>query len=339
MAAGSILTFLAQRPAGRVALVTHARPDGDALGSAMGLAHLLRAAGHDATVVSPGPIPSTLRFLTDPDCLQPGHDPDWWREFACLGVLDCGDPDRLDAGNRPAAANLPAFTIDHHATSTGIGQACWIDPDASSTGEMVVRLAAAAGWPLTPPAAQALWTAIVSDTGRFSYENATPAALAAGRTCLLAGADPARVAREIFQSVSLGERRLQIRILERLELHAAGRLGLSWLRTEDFAAAGVGREEAQDCINLIRDTAGVEVAIFLCESPSEPDGRPASVKISLRTRSPYNSLDLARRLGGGGHKRAAGCSAPAPLADARQRVLDLAHILYFPETAAGTPPD
>lgn len=329
MPEATILQFLEGHPKSHIALAVHMRPDGDAIGSAIGLAEMLRLAGHTATLVNPRPIPTNLTFLLEGETVLFSDDANWWNDFDCLGALDCGEIGRLDEVNRGAAAALPAFNIDHHVTSGGIGQAVWIDPKASATGEMIVRLCQEAGWKLTPRAAQALWTAIVTDTGRFSFENTSPEALIAARECLLAGASPALTTQKIYQSVSVPERKLQTVVLERMELLHEGRLGLSWLRWQDFLDAGIGVEGAQDQINLVRDTEGVEVAIFLYEPAPDKPGATPSVKISMRTQSPHSALDLVTLYGGGGHMRAAGGSLAAPLEEVRERVLKTATEKYF----------
>lgn len=328
MAKEHILKFLADHLGSRIALVGHLRPDGDAFGSCIGLASILRTAGYRPKVVNPSPLPPHLSFLVDESLILHNPDVNWWRDFDCLGVLDCGETGRLEEINREAAAHLPTFTIDHHVTSAGIGEASWIEAEASSTGELVVRLCQAAKWTLPEQAAMALWTAIVSDTSRFSYENTSADALAAARECVLAGADPTLAARAMFQSVSVAERKLQTRVLERMELHEGGRLGLSWIRWEDFEAAGTTVEGAPDLINLIRDTSGVEVAIFLYEPPTTPTGKQM-VKISLRAQPPHDALAIALRFNGGGHNRAAGASAEAGIPKVREQVLELARQSFF----------
>lgn len=327
MPSGEILDFLSQHKGGRVALVTHQRPDGDAIGSALGMAELLHMQGYAAKVVTPLPLPSFLHFLTKDSLLASPAVPEWWRDYDCLGVLDCGEAGRLDTENQPAPLHLPTFTIDHHASSDGLGSARWIEPTASATGEMVVRLAALAGWPLTPFVAQALWTAIVTDTGRFSYENTTITALEAAVECVKAGAEPATVATELYQSVTVPERRLQTVVLERMELLEDGRMATSWLLREDFREAGVGSNGAQDLVNILRDTAGVQVAVFFYEPPDST--KPHEVKASFRTRSPYDALHVVSRFGGGGHQRAAGCSLFLPMAEAKELVTKSACETFF----------
>ncbi len=307
--------------------MAHVRPDGDAVGSCLGLAWVLRAQGYDVSVVNASPLPHNLYFLSS-DLLVQYQTPDWYKEYGCIGVLDCGEIGRLAEINHPAVAALPTFNIDHHVSSTGIGSAIWIEPEASSTAEMVVRLCRQAGWQLTTPAATGLWTGIVTDTGRFCFENTTVSCLEAATECVLAGANPSEIAAHIFQSVTMEERKLQAKLLSRMELYENGRMAVSWLKREDFIEAGFGMEGAQDLINLLRDTVNVEVAIFLYETVADGTGAQ-TVKISLRTASPHNALAVAAKFNGGGHKRAAGCSISAPMEEARNQVIITAEHAYF----------
>ncbi len=323
-----VLDFLHAHRGARVAVLCHQRPDGDALGSAVALAEILSANGYAADAVNPLPFPDYLAFV-DPNGVARIHaDPDWHNRYDCVAVLDCAEASRLEEINRAAAQTLPACTIDHHASSTtGIGEAVWIRPDASSTGEMVLRLADAAGWSIPPAAAQALWVAIVTDTGRFSYENTTAACLDAARRCVELGANPQAASARLYQSVSVAERTLQTLVLSRMELLENGCLAVSWLTRKDFIAARSGVQDTQNLISLLRDTAGVEVAVFLYEPVSGE--QPGVVKVSCRTAAPHNCLALVRQFGGGGHERAAGCTLPAPLDAARATATEAARKAFF----------
>ncbi|MDR3078194.1 MAG: hypothetical protein LBV15_05475, partial [Planctomycetota bacterium] len=282
------------------------------------------ARGRRAWLVNPGPIPEKYAFLTVSDAIASREDPGWWRDFGLFGVLDCGDLDRLPEINREAARRLPVFNLDHHVSSAGIGEAIWREDSASSTCEMVTRLVRQAGWELPTPAAQALWTGIVTDTGRFSQENATPAALEAAHLCLLAGADPVLTDLNIFQSTGVAERRLQGRMLERMRLLAEGRLAVSTLRREDFLAAGADPGGSYELVWLLRGTAGVEVSILILETGS------GGVRATLRAAKPHDALRLAGRFGGGGHVRAAGCSLSAGLAEAEEALVRAALEEFWP---------
>lgn len=321
------LDFLRRFQSKRIAIAAHQRPDGDAAGSALGLADLLCVLGGKARFVTPSPLPYYLLHLQRDDLIAYASTEDWWRDYDCLCIVDCGEIGRLDEIIQPAANHLPTCTIDHHASSAGVGEARWLAPSASSVGEMCVQLATAADWPLTPFAAQAFWTAIVTDTGRFSFENATADALEAASLCVRAGASPSGVAEWLYQSVSIAERKLQTFVLERMELSENGRLATSWLSRDDFTKAACGTEETQNLINLLRDTKGVEVAVFFYEPPISR--HPHEVKVSFRTKAPFDALKVTTLFQGGGHQRAAGCSLYIPLLEARKNVLEVTRREYF----------
>lgn len=329
MAKDDVIEYFLRNRDKRFALTGHQRPDGDSIGSVLGLASILNGAGFSARPVNLVPVPRKLQFLFGEAAPEPVLDGDWTNEFDCLVVLDCGDWDRLDAINQLARGRLEAVTIDHHVTSRGIGAAVWIEPSASSVGEMVVRLARRAGWEIPADAAQGLWTAILTDTGRFAYQNTTPAAMEAAGYCLTRGADPDRVSCELYQNVPRAERTIQTRALNRMEFFAEGRLAVTWIMRQDYRDAGCGSEGSQDMINLLRDTTGVEVAIFLSEtSQTLDDGRPA-VKASLRTADPFDAIAVASQFQGGGHRRAAGCTILLPIAEARDAIVRKALQEYF----------
>lgn len=325
----TIIDFLNANQGKPTALVCHQRPDGDALGSAIALADVLTRRGTPTHVVNPGKIPQYLQFLcTDNNLIAIHPEPDWHRHYACLGILDCGETSRLPPENRTATEQLPTFNIDHHVTSDGVGSALWIQPDASSTGEMVAKLCQTAGWEISPLAATALWTAIVTDTGRFCYENTSVPSLEAALFCMRHGADPARAAEQIYQSVTWTERQLQRTVLDKMELHHDGMTAMACLTREEFRRANSGVEGAQNLVNLLRDTAGVNVAAFLYEPP-EPGDPELPIKVSFRTRTPYSALDIVRQYGGGGHERAAGCSLPGPMESARETILKAIDAAWF----------
>ncbi len=312
----------------RFAVAAHQRPDGDAIGSAVGLVSLLRRQGLTADAVNLSPVPGRLSFITQSVGIMQGRD-DWFRDYDCLAVVDCGEWDRLDETSQKARDCLAVVNIDHHASSKGVGEAVWIDPVASSVGEMIVTLARHCGWDMPADAAQSLWVAIITDTGRFSYDNTSVASLAAAEYCLMHGANPSEAAERIYQSVTRQERLFQTRALTRMEFFEQGRLGLSWLQRQDFADAACGHEGAQDMVNLIRDTEGVTVAVFLTETALPQPDRPGLVKASIRTALPHDALLLASAFGGGGHHRAAGCTLHGSIEDAKQRIVEKAHALYF----------
>ncbi len=327
MSITDVANFLHAHHGQRFAVIAHDRPDGDALGSCIGLVNFLNDSGSPAKAVISSTIPKHLAYLVQGAAVDLSPKENWWQDYDCLGILDCGEVGRLEDSAKSAPEHLATFTIDHHTTGDGLGVAVWQNPKASSIGEMLATLYAHENRAMSPAAAQAIWTALVTDTGRFSYENTSAEAMQAAWECVKAGANPAAAASELYQSVTLAERRLQGMVLNRLEVRHQGRLTTSWLNRADFAQAETGPEERANLINLLRDIEGVQAAIFFYELPPK-DGQP-QIKVSFRTRAPICALDVACRYGGGGHERAAGCTLTLPLAAAREAVLATAAEVFF----------
>ena len=307
----------------RVLITAHEHPDGYALGSALGLARLLRGQGKEAHPAHLDPVPRRYHFLLEEETILQSLPDDWEARYDCLAVLDCGSDDRAGVRRARGKSEPPLLNLDHHETNTRFGDIDWVDPDASSVGEMICRLAEAETWDVGAAAAP-LWVAIVTDTGRFSYSNTSARTLRIAADLVEAGADPARCAREVYQSRPLEEIRLEQRALERLELREDGRLASTTLRMEDFDAFGCVPEHAQDVVDLARGVRGVEAAFFFYERDAGGE-----VKVSVRTVPPFDAAALCRRFGGGGHPRAAGCSLREPLESARDRVLRTVHDAWF----------
>ncbi|MDR2392529.1 MAG: DHH family phosphoesterase [Planctomycetota bacterium] len=332
MGVGEIISFLREKPGARVALSGHARPDADSLGACFALADILLSRGYRAILPNPGFIQEKFHFLIRRELIVETVDSRWWNDQDIMGVIDCGEISRLPDANRDAASALPVFNIDHHVSSPGVGRAIWIESSASSSSEMIFRLARAAGWSLSPSAAQSLWTGIVADTGRFSQENVTPESLEAALGCLLAGASPVLTDTNLFQSVGQGERRLQGRMLDRLDMLAGGRLAASWVGMDDFREFELEPAGSYDLINLLRGIVGVEAAILFSDVG-------AGIKVSVRTKGPHDAARIMARFDGGGHARAAGCSIRKSLEEAWRLVLSSVLDDFFPETEAGVIPD
>ncbi len=310
--------------AARIAITTHERPDGDALGSVLGLKRLLEAAGKQACAVGVGPLGERYAFLVAPGELTAPADANI-DDFDLFVVLDCGDLDRPAAFARAWAARLPTVNIDHHKSNTMFGTLNYVDTAASSVGEIVQELAGLAALPMTTPAAEALWVAIVTDTGRFAYDNTSPRALRAASSLLTHGVRTSRIDYEIYQAVSEKRLRLETRALQSLGTAEQGRVAWVALTRADFAATGCAVTDAEDLVNIPRRLRGVEVALFFCELPDT-----TLVKAGFRTVPPYDAAALCQTLGGGGHARAAGCSFDHhPLAAARTIVLDAIHREWF----------
>jgi bifunctional oligoribonuclease and PAP phosphatase NrnA len=313
------------RDASHIAITAHVRPDGDALGSCLGLLRILRALGKTATVLDLGPIPDRYRFLlADGECRDAdGFD---FTSADCIVVLDSGAIDRAAAFVADNQETVPIINIDHHLSNTNFGRLNVVDTSASSVGEMVCNLAREAGFPIPPAAAEALWVAIVTDTGRFSYSNTTPNTMKAAADLLQTGIQTAEMNHAIYNAMPLRQLRLQGRALEHLETHEEARVALVTLSRDDYAELGCTAADAEDIVNIPRSLEGVEVAIFLYEILDSDE-----TKVSLRTNEGYDASAFCQKLGGGGHARAAGCSLAESLDDARKTILEHVHNQWFSE--------
>ncbi len=313
------------RAANRIAITTHIRPDGDAIGSVLGLCRILNAAGKQAVIVAMDAVSRRYAFLMETDVIRPAAEttPE---SFDLLILLDTGALDRAPAAIEAWLPRVRSLNIDHHPTNTAFADLNYVVPSASSVGELVVALASSAGYAIPPAAAEALWVALVTDTGRFSYSNTTRAAMHAAASLLESGVRTDILNHRIYESATAAQVRLQGRAIAHLELFHDGRVALVSLSREDFEALGCTGEDADEMVSVPRRIEGVDIAVFLYELPGE-GGR--ETKAGFRTVEPYDAADFCRRQGGGGHARAAGCSLPMPLDAAKTRVLDQIAEIWF----------
>ena len=321
-AIGRVLAML--NAARRVVVVAHEHPDGDALGSALALAAFLRGAGRDAVAVGIEPLPDSIAFLAkDAPELVPA-DGFASRDGDVVCLVDCNAAKRVPPPLRPLVAAAPALVcIDHHIADEYSTEAVYAIPDASSTAELVWNIAQAAGWPLTQRIAEALWTGIVTDTGRFSYPSTRPSTLRCAADLLeRGGVRTSPIADECFHLVSTRRLRLEERLIRSLELHAGGRVAIASLGPEDYAAESATPADTENFVNVPRFLRGVEVAVFLYSH------RPGQTNISMRTVSGLSAAEFCAGFGGGGHERAAGAAVTRPIEKVRAKVLAKLLALY-----------
>jgi bifunctional oligoribonuclease and PAP phosphatase NrnA len=288
-----------------VCVCAHASPDGDALGSLLGLGRSLAATGRDVVLYQNGedPFPRELEFL-GLDEIQRRVPADAARRT--LIALDCGSALRIDRDGAVAAQFAQVVNIDHHHDNTLFGTFNLVDAEASCTAEIVAGLLDEAGIPLADGAALALYVGLVTDTGRFQYANTTPRAHLLAARLLADGVQPAFVFSTLFESLPLARQRLLGLALGRARVAAGGRLALTWLVRDDFDVTGADDASSDGVVDALRAIEGVELAALVRE-PRDRSG-PAR-KISLRSRA--GGLDcsaIARERGGGGHPGAAGFS-------------------------------
>ncbi len=305
--ARDIITFLSDKK--QVLITSHEKPDGDALGSSLALSRLLNAHGIRSVLVGYEPLAGRYRFMLQPSEIHLA-DQDIPEDTDALISLDSGDLSRNGKLAPQLAKRLPVANIDHHQTNSFFGAVNWVDPDASSAGEMIYRLARE--WGLTVPAsaAEPLWVAISTDTGDFNYSNTTAAVLRIAADLLDLGAQPHLIRRELHEHMQLRELALMGRCLERLSVHPNEKISYIWLTRKDFEEFHCSPQDLHDPINLARSVGGVQIAVMIYEVPDED-----RVKVSLRTYAPHNAAEFCQNYGGGGHARAAGFSLEHQSAD------------------------
>jgi phosphoesterase RecJ-like protein len=294
------------REAEKFVVVSHERPDGDALGSLIAMQELLSACGRDSLMfIDPAdfPLPGEYSFLPLPQLIDAAPDDVGERT---LIFLDCGNLERnpAEAFQRPGALIV---NIDHHHDNTRFGTINYVRPDASCTAEIVWELMHALGVEPTPTIAQALYVGLITDTGRFMYENTGPRAHVMAAELIEAGVDVHEIYRRVYEDVPLGKVALLARGLQNIERYDDGRLTVSALRASDFLDAGAEPSYSEGLIDLLRAVRGTLMAALVRER-ADGDGQP-SHKVSLRASD--NRIDvsrIARVQGGGGHRQAAGFS-------------------------------
>lgn len=297
------------RPGERFVITSHHNPDGDAIGSLLGLARALRAAGRDVVLAHADdpPVPDDLRFLLA-DGEEIAHELPADIAERVLIAVDCASELRM--WNTPVheAARL-VIDIDHHQDNTRFGDLNLIEPFASSTAEVVVGVLEAAGWPLTREIAEPLYVGMITDTGRFGYGNTRPRTHRIAAAMIEAGVDPAVMSRRLYEEQPLDRLLLMGRALEASRPLAGGRMLAAVLTREDFDAAG-GRD-TEGIVEVMRGVRGMRAAALVSEA-----GPEGMYRVSLRTADPDVDVSaIAREEGGGGHRAAAGFSTARPPED------------------------
>jgi len=315
-----------------VLITGHVRPDGDSLGCMIALAHLLNRAGIKAVATAertglggPGFLAGVEKLLA-PDAAAK-------KKFDLLISLDCGAFERLPEPIQPLAAKLKIINIDHHRTNTLFGALNWIEGRVSSTGEMLWRLARKAGWKLDAVAAEALWVAVITDSGRFAYDQTTPATLRCGADLLRYGVRTSFINDKLYCSFSRISVELKRRAFRTLTVSENNEVASVTLTGQDFEETGGTKADAEDVIEIPRSLIGNRVALFFYGS--EDDN--AETRVSIRTRAPLDATVLAKQFGGGGHSRAAGCTLNEPLSQAKKtfRKAVAEWLAQYPPSASG----
>ena len=310
----------ALREARSIVVLSHVRPDGDAVGSQVGLGLALRALGKTVVLLNEDGCPENLDFLPGAETLRrPGKEA---LEADLVVALDTAVPERLGKGVMTQLGNAPRrwINIDHHVSNPGYGDLVHVDPAVPATGQIIYELLEQGGLPRPVEALENLFVAISTDTGSFQYPSTTARTFAIAAAMVEAGVNVGTLSARTYHRRPLRKLRLLQRLLDNLELSDGGRVAACHLDLATKRELGLRPEDSEELINEIRAIDTVVVAVFFEELPE------GKIRISSRSKDP--AVDVCRicqQFGGGGHPLASGARMPGPLSAARERFLSAVH--------------
>ena len=307
-----------------ICVVGHVRPDGDCIGSQIGVTLALRKLGKDVVCWNEDVVPQKYAFM-DPDKLLQKPVPG--REFDLVIAADCASFERMGSVGQHVAKRKSLINIDHHESNTRYGELNWVSALEASTGELIFHLLQTARWPITPAIADCLFAAISTDTGSFQYPTTKPSTFQTAGELVSLGADLEKVSKEVYESYSLSRVRLLKHLYNHFHLTHHDQIAYLWLKKSDFARTGANRSDTEGLIDHIRAIEPVVIACVFEEM------EPELTRISLRSKTArINVNEIAAQFGGGGHTAAAGARiAGKPLSVQRKvvaavrKAIDAAH--------------
>lgn len=296
-----------------IAILTHISPDGDALGSSLCAMWALKTMGKRACVVCQDPVPEYLHVLPGweqvtapyPQTALPFEEKAVW-------ALDCADEQRTGTTHALLRKHPDVLCVDHHATNPGYGSVCVVEPEAASTGEILIDLFEEMQCPLTQEMAVCLYVSMATDTGNFSFSNTTARTFACAAKCMQAGIPLARLSEHLFRTRSEAKTRLIGRALNGICYEEGA--AILRLTKKDFAECGATFADTENLVNYGIETQGARLAILAME-------RDNGTRFSLRSKGEIDVGRIAQHFGGGGHSCAAGATVSLPMDEAIRAVL------------------
>jgi phosphoesterase RecJ-like protein len=301
----------------RPLVVSHIDPDGDAIGTQLAFGEYLRRIGAPPTLVRESEIPSKYQFLAGVEQVIPVGDISAGTEFDLAVVLECPSMDRLGSAAQLIGERTTVINIDHHQGNVLSAAVSWVDVSASSVGELAYEYFQGIGFEIDPVMATHLYTAILTDTGRFRFASTTPRNLAIAADLVRAGADPRMITDRVYYNVDPAVMKLTGRVLTDLEYFDGGRICIMSLTRAMLAETGADIADTEGLVDYSLFTCGVSVGALLREIDID------RTKVSLRSRDGLDIAAVAARWGGGGHRNAAGCTISMTLAETRRELVKL----------------
>jgi phosphoesterase RecJ-like protein len=298
----------------RFLIVTHVNPDGDAVGSLLGMYMALKEMGKQAWALSKEKLPELYDFLPGIKAvLTDGEasvtEPEW------IIAVDVASAERISGDIKRLGGRPRTINIDHHPTNPRFGHLNLVDPSATSTAELVFQVLKKAGYTLSADVGKCLYTGLITDTGCFRFAGVGSSTLSLAAEILESGFDPYQVARPLFEEYPLRRLELERLMLERIEVLLDGRLIMSTLLADDFERLGAQVAETEDLVNRLRQSRGVEVGILVTGLSNE------LYRVSFRSKGRVDVAMVAASLGGGGHRHAAGLRSSLPLKKLRDLII------------------
>jgi phosphoesterase RecJ-like protein len=296
----------------RFLLASHARPDGDSIGSQLAMAFALEALGKQVRIVNADPAPEHYQDFPGMDRIEIAGSAS--ADVDAVIVMECSDLTRTGVTGLEGAFLI---NIDHHAGNRLYGAVNWHDESAAACGEMVFDLIRELGVPLTLEIATHVYLAILTDTGSFHHSNITPRTFDICRQTVEAGVNPAAMARRVFDSNSFGKLKLIGALLDSMELLDDGRLALLYMDDAMLEACNCTNNDTEGLINLPLTAREIQAVVFFKVGPT------GEVRVSMRSKYDVDVRQVAGAFGGGGHKNAAGFTVTGSLEEVRPRIVEL----------------
>ena len=293
-------------------LTSHARPDGDSIGSQLAMAFALDALGKDVRIVNADPAPDHYQDFPGMDRVEIATEVS--ADVDAVIVMECSDLSRAGVAGLDGEFLI---NIDHHAGNRLYGAVNWHDESAAACGEMVFDVIRELGVPLSLEIATHIYLAVLTDTGSFHHSNITPRTFDICRQTVEAGVNPAAMARRVFDSNSFGKLKLIGALLDSMDLADEGRLAILYMDDAMLAACGCTHNDTEGLINLPLTAREIQAVVFFKVAPT------GDVRVSMRSKYDVDVRAVAGQFGGGGHKNAAGFTVTQPLEQVRPRIIQL----------------
>ena len=295
-------------------VVTHINPDGDALGSLLGMHLALVEMGKHSAALSADRFPEIYDFLPGHEQVVPGLK-SLTDQPQFIIAVDAAEENRISGDLSAIRSQAKLINIDHHETNPGFGDVNYVQPEATSTAELVHEILKKAGHKLSATVGKCLYTGLVTDTGGFRFAGVNSRTLRIGAEMLAAGFDSYDVVRPLYEEYPIRRIYLERLVLERLEILLDGRLVMSTLYSEDFDKFGADMSETENLVNRLRENKGVLAGILFTTLPDNV------VRVSFRSKDSLNVSAIAKMLGGGGHSHAAGLRSTLPLHELKEKIV------------------